>query len=299
MRKDVEFKDSNGVTLRGWHYLPEGRAGRFPTVVMAHGFSATRDLFLDRYAELFAEAGIASVLYDHRNFGASDGEPRQEIDPWQQIAGYRDAITFAETLPATDPARIGVFGSSYSGGHVLVVAAIDRRVKCVVAQVPLIDGPLNAARLIPAPNWKAMRESFDADRRSRAAGQPPARLPVVAPPGQPCALPTEDSYEFFVTVGGQKAKSWVNEVTLRSVEAFTEYRPGAYIDKISPTPLMLVVAGADHLTMADIALEAFERAREPKRLVLLPGGHFDAYIRDFAVAGGSARDWFREHLRAL
>ena len=80
-------------------------------------------------------------MFDNRNFGASDGQPRQEIDPWQQVRDYRDAITFAETLDATDPDRIGIWGSSYSGGHVLVVGAIDRRVKCVVAQVPRIREP--------------------------------------------------------------------------------------------------------------------------------------------------------------
>ena len=124
MRKNIEFKTSDGITLRGWHYLPDAAHGPLPTVVMAHGFSATKEIFLDKYAELFAQAGIASIVYDHRNLGASDGEPRQEIDPWAQINGYRDAITYAETLPETDAARIGVFGSSYSGGHVLVVGAL-------------------------------------------------------------------------------------------------------------------------------------------------------------------------------
>ena len=82
-------------------------------------------------------------------FGASDGSPRQEVDPIAQIRDYRDAITFAETLPGTDPARIGVWGSSYSGGHVLIVAAIDRRVKCVVSQVPMVSGLAQAALFPP------------------------------------------------------------------------------------------------------------------------------------------------------
>src|ERR1041385_87773 len=71
--------------------------------------------------------GFAVVVFDNRNFGASDGQPRQEIDPWQQIRDYSDAITFARTLEQTDRERIGIWGSSYSGGHVLIVAAIDRR----------------------------------------------------------------------------------------------------------------------------------------------------------------------------
>ena len=97
--------------------------GRFPTIVMAHGFSAVKEMYLDRYAEAFAKAGFACLVYDNRNFGASDGEPRQEIDPWQQVRDYSDAITFAAGQPQTDAARIGVWGSSYSGAHVLVVSA--------------------------------------------------------------------------------------------------------------------------------------------------------------------------------
>ena len=92
-------------------------------------FSAVKEMYLDRFAEVFAAAGLSSVVFDNRNFGASEGEPRQEIDPWRQLRDYRDAITYAETLASTDPNRIGIWGSSYNGGHVLVVGAIDRRVR--------------------------------------------------------------------------------------------------------------------------------------------------------------------------
>src|SRR5205814_7126096 len=137
-----EFRTEDNVVLRGWHYLPQS-AGPKPTVVMCHGYSAVKEMDLDRFAEVFAEAGIGSVVFDNRNFGASDGEPRQEIDPWQQMRDYRHAITYAGTLPTVDASRLGLWGSSYSGGHALVVGAMDRRVRCVVAQVPLISGHRN------------------------------------------------------------------------------------------------------------------------------------------------------------
>ena len=143
MRKDIAFKTEDGVTLRGWLYLPDRAAGRVPAVVMAHGFSAVKEMYLDRFAEAFAAGGLGALVFDNRNFGASDGEPRQHIDPWQQVRDYRDAITFAGTLAEVDADRIGVWGSSYSGAHVVVLGAIDRRVKCVVAQVPLISGHRN------------------------------------------------------------------------------------------------------------------------------------------------------------
>jgi fermentation-respiration switch protein FrsA (DUF1100 family) len=254
-------------------------------------------MYLDRFADAFEQAGLASVVFDNRNFGASDGALRQEIDPWQQVRDYRDAITFAQTLEATDPDRIGIWGSSYSGGHVLVVGAIDRRVKCVVSQVPLISGHANARRLVRADFISGFQRMFEDDRRTRYAGGAPAMVPVVsADPAGPAALPTADSYAWFTETAKLRAPSWKNEVTLRSVELFMEYEPGTYIGFISPTPLLLVVALGDHLTVADQALSAYERALEPKRLVTLPGGHFDAYVSNFDQASQPARDWFVEHL---
>ncbi len=265
---------------------------------MAHGFSAVKEMYLDHFAEAFAQAGLASLVFDNRNFGASDGEPRQEIDPWRQVRDYRDAITYAETLPDTDGERIGIWGSSYSGGHVLVVGAIDRRVKCVVSQVPLISGHGLARRLIRSDMIAGLARMFEDDRRARYAGKPPAMIPVVSEnPAGPAALPTADSWTFFTETARARAPAWKNEVTLRSIEMFTEYEPGAYISHISPTPLLLVVALGDHLTVADHALAAYERALEPKRLVTLPSGHFDAYVAGFDRTAGAETNWFGEHLR--
>ena len=296
MRSDVEF-DAEGVTLRGWHYVPDGAGGPVPTIVMAHGFSAVKEMYLDRFAEAFAAAGLGAIVFDHRNFGASDGEPRQEIDPWEQLRDYRHAITFATTLAEVDGERIGVWGSSYSGGHVLVVGAIDRRVKCVACQVPLISGHRNARRIVRSDFIAAVGAMFDEDRANRYNGGAPAMIPVVdEDPLAPSALPTPDSYQWFTETGRTRAPSWRNEVTLRSVEMFWEYEPGAYIQWVSPTPLLIVVAARDHLTVSDLAIEAYERALQPKRLVVLPGAHFDAYTDAFDDAASAARDWFVEHL---
>ena len=213
----------------------------------------------------FAQAGFASVVYDNRNFGASDGEPRQEIDPWLQIRDYSDAITFAQSLDQTDPTRIGVWGSSYSGAHVLVVAAIDRRVKCVVSQVPAISGSQGFRRLVRADFIAPLEAQLHADRVNRAAGGAPAMLPVVAAdPTAPSALPTADSYKWFTETAAARAPSWRNEVTLRTLEYAFGYEPGAYIGLISPTPLLLIVAVKDHLAVSDLAIAAYERAFEPK-----------------------------------
>src|SRR5271163_3981323 len=143
-RRDIEF-NAEGVILRGWFYAAE--ASPAPAVVMAHGFSAVKEMYLDSVAEVFDRAGLNVLVFDNRNFGASDGQPRQEIDPWAQVRDYRHAITWVSSRSEIDASRIGVWGSSYSGGHVLTVGAIDRRVKCVVSQVPLASGSRNLKRL--------------------------------------------------------------------------------------------------------------------------------------------------------
>ncbi|HWM02544.1 MAG TPA: alpha/beta hydrolase [Actinophytocola sp.] len=296
-RRDIEF-DAEGVTLRGWFYPADGASGTAATIVMAHGFSAVKEMYLDAYADVFAAAGLNALVFDNRNFGASDGEPRQEIDPWAQVRDYRHAITYAGTLPETDD-RIGVWGSSYSGGHVLVVAAIDRRVKAVACQVPMVSGHDNFRALVRADLIAGFQAGFNDDRAARFRGDPPVLVPVVAEdPMAPCALPTHDSWEWFSETGKTRAPSWRNEVTLRSVEMFSEYEPIAYLPYISPTPLLMQPAIGDHLTPCDLAVAAYEKAREPKKLNILPGGHFDAYVKGFDDSSGPARDWFVRHLGA-
>ena len=299
MRQDIEF-NAEGTTLRGWFYTPDSGKGPFPTIVMAHGFSAVKEMYLDSFAEVFAQAGLAALVFDNRNFGASDGEPRQEIDPWTQVRDYRHAITYASTRTDVDRNRIGVWGSSYSGGHALVLGAIDRRIKCVVSQVPLCSGYRNILRLVRADVIAQFRAQFDQDREARFAGQAPAMVPVVsADPAGPAALPTADSYQWFTETGKTRAPAWKNEVTLRTAEMLMEYEPVSYIERISPTPLLMIIAAQDHLAVADEAFAAFNQAREPKKLVIWPGGHFEAYTEPgFKVASGAARDWFVEHLAA-
>ena len=133
----VELAGYGGVTLRGDLWLPSV-PGPAPGVVMAHGFSAVRTMALPEYAEAFATAGLAVLAYDHRNLGDSDGEPRQEINPWAQARDLRHALTWLAERPEVDADRLGLWGSSFSGGEAIVVAAVDRRVKAVVANVPWV-----------------------------------------------------------------------------------------------------------------------------------------------------------------
>jgi dipeptidyl aminopeptidase/acylaminoacyl peptidase len=126
-REDIEFR-SDGVTCRGWLYLPDERR-RVPSVVMAHGLSGVKEMDLPPFAERFAAAGLATLLFDYRTFGASDGEPRGQLFPHHQVEDCRNAISFLQDHPRVDAERIGAWGTSFSGGHVLHLGAYDRRVK--------------------------------------------------------------------------------------------------------------------------------------------------------------------------
>jgi fermentation-respiration switch protein FrsA (DUF1100 family) len=299
MREDIAF-NAEGTTLRGWLYTPETGTRPFPTVVIPTSFTAVKEMGLDSLAEVFARGGLAALVFDNRNLGASDGEPRQEVDPWAQVRDCRHAITYARARPEVDRDRIGVWGVSYSGGHVMVLGAIDRRIRCVVSQVPLCSGYRNALRLVRADFMAHMRNQFDQDREARFAGQPPAMIPLVsADPAGPAALPTADAYQWFTETAKTKAPAWKNEITLRSAEMMMEYEPASYIERISPTPFLMIIAAQDHDCVADEAFTAFNQAREPKKLVILPGGHFDTLGGpDFEMASKAACDWFVEHLAA-
>ena len=239
---DIAF-DAEGVTLRGWLYRPTSARTPAPVVVMAHGYNCLKEFYLDKYAAEIAAAGHCVVAYDHRNFGDSDGEPRQELDPWTQVRDYRHAITYAQTLDGVDPHRVGIWGSSYAGGHVLVVAAIDRRVKCVVAQVPTISGWESTVRRTPPQGLPDQRLAFDADRLERFRGGPPKMVPMVVEPSESALVShaSSDAWAFFT---GQlsppedqwRFAKWRNEITLRSLEFYSEYEPGSFVERIAPHP---------------------------------------------------------------
>ena len=293
-RQDVEFTGEGAVTLGGWLFLPDG-AGPHPAITMAHGFAGVKEHGLERFARVFAEAGFVVLVHDHRGFGASDGEPRSDVDPWVQIADWRRAISFLESHPAVDPDRIGLWGTSFAGGHAIVLGATDRRLRAVVAQVPTISGYEQSLRRVAPHDIAALEAGFVDDERRQFRGEPPATHAVVgADPTVPAAYRAADAIAFYNQPVPEGA--WQNVMTMRSSRAARMYEPGTWISRISPTPLLMVVGLQDTITVTDLALAAYERALQPKKLVTIRGGHFDAYLDQFDRAAGAARDWFVEHL---
>lgn len=294
-RLNVEFEAEGGITLRAWLFVPAGNGTRLPAISMAHGYAGTREHGIERFARAFAQAGFIVLLHDHRGFGASEGEPRQDIDPWRQIADWRRALSFLESYEGVDAARIGLWGTSYAGGHAIVLGATDRRLRCVVAQVPTISGYEQGLRRVAPEFVASMEETFANDERGEARGEAPMRQAVVSDdPAVPAAYRTQDALAFYqqpVPDG-----TWDNSVTVRSTRAARMYEPGVWVSRVSPTPLLMVVASHDTITVTDLALAAYEKALQPKRLAMIPGGHFDAYQQYFPEASRAAVEWFREHL---
>jgi dienelactone hydrolase len=293
-RDDVEFDAEGGVKLRGRLLSPAG-PGPHPAITMAHGYAGVREHGLEPFARAFADAGFVVLLHDHRNFGASEGEPRQDVDPWQQIADWRRAISFLESRPEVHADRIGAWGTSYAGGHAIVLGATDRRLRCVVAQVPTISGYEQGLRRIPPEAVAALEEAFAEDERAQARGDAPRYQAIVnANPTVPASYRGQDAIDFYLQP--IREGIWENKVTVRSTRAARMYEPGAWIGRVSPTPLLMVVALEDTITVTNLALDAYERALQPKRLELVPGGHFDPYLARFSQTSRAALDWFREHL---
>jgi dienelactone hydrolase len=293
-RMDVEFAAEGPVTLRGWLFVPDG-PGPHPAITMAHGYAGVREHGIEPFARAFADEGFVVLLHDHRNFGASDGEPRQDVDPWRQIADWRRAISYLEARPEVDPQRIGLWGTSYAGGHAIVLGATDRRLRCVVAQVPTISGYEQGLRRIPPDQVAALEEAFAEDERRQFRGEPLARQAIVsADPAVPASYRSQDAIDFYTQPMPDGV--WENNVTVRSTRAARMYEPGTWISRVSPAPLLLIVALSDTITVTDLALSAYERALQPKRLVTIPGGHFDPYLSRFKESSAAARAWFAGHL---
>ena len=271
-RTDVVFS-SDGVDCAAWLYRPDGE-GPHPMVVMAHGFSGTREQRLDAYAERFRTAGLAVLLFDYRHFGASGGQPRQLLDIGRQQADFRAAIAHARATEWVDPARVALFGSSFSGGHVLVVAARDAQIAAVVAQCPFTDGlatlPTLGAKNIALATIAGLRDQLGA-----LVGRPPRCVPAVGPPGTFAMMSSPDAEPGFSALTPPQTE-WVNRVAARVALRVGVYRPGRVVARVG-CPILFCVCDRDAITPARRTLKyaATARSGEVRRY---PVGHFEIYV---------------------
>jgi pimeloyl-ACP methyl ester carboxylesterase len=274
-RRDVSF-DSGGTRCAAWLYEPEPGGGvgdLAPCIVLAHGFGAVRTARLGAYAERFAAAGLAALVFDYRNFGDSEGEPRQLLDISRQHDDWRAAVAFARSLDGVDPQRIVLWGSSFSGGHVAVLAAEDPRVAAAISQAPFADGIAALQAAGPADAWR-LTVAGVRDEVARLRGRPPFTMPIVGPPGRTAAMNSPDAepgYRAMFPPGAEFRNEVAARIGLR-VGLYRPFRKAARID----CPWLVCVADDDAVTPPQPAIKAAMRAPRGE-LRRYDGGHFDVY----------------------
>ena len=273
-RTDVTFH-SGSDWCAGWLYRPAGAepGSRAPHVVMAHGFSATRELRLDAYAERFCAAGIGVLLFDYRNFGASGGEPRQVLDIRRQHTDFHNALSYARDIDWVDPDRVGLFGSSFSGGHVLAVGAKDGRVKAIVSQCPFTDGlatlPALGVGTVMRLTVAGLKDAARAVRRAE-----PYYIPAAGEPGALAVMTTPDSLPGMTALVPAET-NWQNRVAARIALMVGIYRPGLKAGKL-PCPALFCICDNDSLAPAG-ATDKLARRGPQNEIKHYPVGHFDIY----------------------
>jgi hypothetical protein len=294
--------DSKGLKCSVTFYSPDKAASgdRYPAIVMAHGIGLIKEMGLPQFAERFVQAGFAVTLFDFRYLGASEGEPRGQVLPAEQQEDYRNAITWTQIQSEVDPDRIGLWGFSYSGGHVLHLAAFDPRVKAVVAQMPAVNAFLNSRRLTPPLQLDELTKLLSQDRIKRYQTGEVSYLPLVAPPGQPCFLATPDAFAWAEATKSASKGRWENRITFESIEHCLYYESVPHPEAIFPTPLCLIVGEKDFLAAPDLTAAVYAHAIEPKSFTILKGGHFDGFQGEgFEIASTTAVKWFERYLQQV
>ena len=278
--EQIEFV-SEGAVLRGRLYLPVDIAGDVPVVVMAHGFSALA-AWLEDYATDFAQAGFAALLFDHRNFGESDGTPRYGFDNLLQIRGYRDAISFVSTQSGIDKQKIAVFGESASSLGAQFIGVFDDRVRAVIAYTPVCG---NSATKFDTSNEKFdwLRENWsNLDLSTVPARELAVRMCRLHEGEGPVIVEGDAAVSYTTRMRKKYPSDWSNQVFIlqRKLEAqFNEPRlPAKYLK----VPTLFVIATDDQQPVCELLTNrrCFDLINAPKQLIEITGGHFGLAYRD-------------------
>lgn len=293
-REDVQFTSGDDL-IGAWLYRPPGD-GPAPLLVMAHGLGAVRGMRLDAYAERFSSAGYACLVFDYRNFGDSEGRPRQVLDVGMQLADWAAAVAYARTIPGIDPDRIALWGTSFAGGHVIATAARLPGIAAAVAQCPFTDG-LASARTITNPLIAArITGRVVRDLLARRRGRPPVMVATAGKPGEVALMNTPDAYTGYLRLVPD-GLDFRNEVAARIALQVFSYRPGRSTPEIT-CPILFCVCEADSVAPAGATLR--HAAKAPRGEVrLYPEGHFAIYVDDaFDRVVADQLAFLDKHLRA-
>lgn len=295
-RDDIEFK-SEGTTCRGWHYWPEGE-GKKPCIVIGHGFAGTHECRLDAYAARFAAAGFHAFVFDYRHFGASDGEPRQLISVPRQQADWKAAIATARALPGVDAQKIGLWGSSYSGGHVVHMAVSDGGIGAISAQCPMLDAERTFAMVNEYAGPKQLRrlalEGLK-DVIGSWIGLKPRMIPAVSEPGTLGVMTTPESKPGYLAI---TPSGFRNEVCARFFITGEGSKNDAIkiADKLN-CPVLVQICDRDSLVSNEGCIEFAKKTNGLAEVKHYPAGHFDIYIGEmFEKSIADEIDFFTRHL---
>ncbi|UCE17700.1 MAG: alpha/beta hydrolase [Gemmatimonadota bacterium] len=294
-RKDVSFK-VKGTSLSAWLFVPENVSAPVPCIIMGHGLGGTKDMGLESYAVRYQEAGFAVLAFDYRYFGESGGQPRQLIWIPYQLEDYAAAIEYARGLKEIDPARIALWGTSFSGGHVIVTAAKNHNVACVVAQCPWLDG-FAAARIGYKIQGlrKGLRMIMHGQRDMVRSwfGLSPHKIPIVGKPGSVAMLAFSEAYEALEKLAPE---SFINEACARIMIRMDKYRPIKKAQHVR-CPLLLQICDHDEPVPMSVIEEAACKMGGGSEVKHYPIGHFDIYTGNyFEKAVSDQLDFFTRHL---
>lgn len=295
IRQDIEFP-SQGTTCRGWLTLPADQKTPAPLVLMAHGFGATRDMHLEQYAQRFNAAGMATLIFDYRGFGASDGEPRNRLNAQHEIADWHAALRYVRSLSDVDAGRIALWGTSFAGGLVIAVAAQDGKVAATVSQCPLLDGraaALAIARYAGPLSLLRISSHGLLDLARTALGLAPHYVPIVAKPGAVGAMTSADAWDGYVRL---VPPGFRNEVTARSALTVPLFRPITEAAKVT-CPALLQICELDSVAPVS-AVEKAAQLIKKSEVVRYPVGHFDVYFgAAFERSVADQQAFLVQHLR--
>ncbi|MFC5947516.1 alpha/beta hydrolase [Pseudonocardia lutea] len=302
MERRIEFQ-SEGETVVGTLYRPDGREGPLPTVIGAGGWCYTKEIVLPHVARFTGQHDVQFLAFDYRGFGESGGKRRQHIDPWAQIQDYRNAVTFAERLDEVDENALGAFGISYSGGHVLILAAIEPRLKSFVSVVPVVDGYASLKRDHGEVDFRLLENELLEDLRERFDGGGGTKaMSSLTPHEDRPTWPFPQAYEVFKVLKEQEAPLHEHWSTTESTQHLLSYSVFSFLPRIVERDVMMIVVSGDNITHVDLEIDAFNRIPSPnKSLKVLPvGGHMSLYSdrRDTNLAATHAAEWYRSTLSA-
>ncbi|MET3354371.1 UNVERIFIED_ORG: cephalosporin-C deacetylase-like acetyl esterase [Xanthobacter viscosus] len=299
-QKKVEFKSGSHI-ISGILIVPDGASGPVPVVVMGGGWCYVKEIVMPHYAKGIVAAGAAVLMFDYRNFGESSGTRRQHIDPWEQIEDFRSAVTYAETLPEIDPRRIGVWGISYAGGHVIAVAAIDSRVKLAVSNIPVVNGYETMRRTHGSTRFNDLEDLLLEDRRGRAKGHD-GRMPMssLTPPTELSTWPFPTIHSVFNDIKAREAPNHEHWSTIESTELLLNYDVGPFARRIYDKPILFVIAEGDEITLWDLEIATYHSVPSAqKELAVIPKvSHMSLYSQQdhLSRAGAAASAFIRKHL---